>query len=198
MSWGGRLFRVGLKRTIAVKIRATDIRETSLEIIADASLDEWWSETVHQALAELWAKKLPARAQVTLTRSEEMIAIHGELSAVIQAHCDRCLEPFEQELVVPIEHFLLPARTDRHHTPRERELDAEDVEFGTYHNEIIELPKLLREQLVLALPLQFFCRPDCKGLCPHCGRNRNQQTCACHDAVALSPFAVLKTLKAES
>jgi uncharacterized protein len=41
------------------------------------------------------------------------------------------------------------------------------------------LVELVAEQIYLALPLKPVCRADCKGLCPHCGANRNEASCGC-------------------
>jgi uncharacterized protein len=41
------------------------------------------------------------------------------------------------------------------------------------------LEDVLREQVLLSLPVRTLCKPDCKGLCPHCGVNRNSQACNC-------------------
>jgi uncharacterized protein len=63
-----------------------------------------------------------------------------------------------------------------------------------YEGDRLDLGDVIREQLFLAAPLSRLCRPDCRGLCPTCGANRNQTACACPPVVeeSLSPFAVLK------
>ena len=43
----------------------------------------------------------------------------------------------------------------------------------------IDLVALAREQLELAVPMKPICRPDCRGLCPTCGADRNSEPCAC-------------------
>ena len=56
--------------------------------------------------------------------------------------------------------------------------DAE-AEIGYYEGEGVLLEDVLREQVLLAVPLKVICRDDCKGLCPHCGKNLNQEQCSC-------------------
>jgi len=48
------------------------------------------------------------------------------------------------------------------------------------------------EQVILSVPMKVVCRPDCRGLCPVCGANRNTGECQCPAAPADSPFASLK------
>jgi len=43
------------------------------------------------------------------------------------------------------------------------------------------LEDVLREQVLLSLPVRTLCKPDCKGLCPRCGQNRNSQPCSCDE-----------------
>ena len=53
---------------------------------------------------------------------------------------------------------------------------------------------MLREQFYLALPMQPLCRPDCQGLCPSCGIDRNVDTCQCKTEWIDPRLSVLKTL----
>ena len=52
-----------------------------------------------------------------------------------------------------------------------------------------------REQLLLALPLKVTCREDCKGLCPQCGKNLNQERCSCSTEVEDPRWAALKDVR---
>jgi len=53
----------------------------------------------------------------------------------------------------------------------ELSVTAAEAEIGYYQGDGILLEDVLREQVLLALPLKITCREDCKGLCPHCGKN---------------------------
>jgi uncharacterized protein len=72
--------------------------------------------------------------------------------------------------------------------------DAE-AEIGYYEGEGVLLEDALREQVLLALPLKTICRDDCKGLCPHCGKNLNEIQCACVDEVEDPRWAALKEIR---
>ena len=54
---------------------------------------------------------------------------------------------------------------------------------------------VLREQLLLRVPAYVVCREECRGLCPQCGANLNETTCACEPEQAASPWDALKKLK---
>ena len=61
----------------------------------------------------------------------------------------------------------------------EVEIDAGEVEIGFYQGDGIELGDILLEQVLLALPMQRVCNDLCKGICPVCGKNRNETACDC-------------------
>ena len=59
----------------------------------------------------------------------------------------------------------------------------------------MELDEVLREFVLLALPMQKLCSEGCKGICPVCGQNRNQQSCDCQTAPVDDRWAALKQLQ---
>jgi len=61
----------------------------------------------------------------------------------------------------------------------ELSVTAAEAEISYYPGSGLELADVLQEQVLLAVPLKIVCKPDCKGLCPSCGRNRNLETCDC-------------------
>ena len=63
----------------------------------------------------------------------------------------------------------------------ERSITAPETEIGYYQKDSLLLEDVLREQVLLSLPVRTLCKPDCKGLCPRCGQNRNSQACSCDE-----------------
>jgi uncharacterized protein len=59
----------------------------------------------------------------------------------------------------------------------------------------MDLAPMVREQLILALPMSVRCRVDCKGLCAECGHDRNLGDCGHRPKNEASPFAALKDVK---
>jgi uncharacterized protein len=64
----------------------------------------------------------------------------------------------------------------------ERSISAQETEIGYYQGDSLLLEDVLREQVLLSLPVRTLCKPDCKGLCPRCGKNRNLEACSCEEA----------------
>ena len=75
-------------------------------------------------------------------------------------------------------------------------IDDEDVDYAHHDGETVNLWPLLREDLILAVPITVLCKEDCRGLCPSCGIDLNTSTCDCQPAAgSLSPFAGLRSIK---
>ena len=105
------------------------------------------------------------------------IRIAGTLKVTMEAPCDRCLET----ATLPVElDFDLTYRPDESGEPvGEVHVSEGESEIGFYSGEGLELDDVLLEQIVLALPMRKVCKPDCKGVCPSCGQNRNLVLCNC-------------------
>ena len=85
-------------------------------------------------------------------------------------------ETFGQELDL----FYLPRGGAPEEAQEEEvELTDRDVVVGYYEGDRLDLGEVVREQILLALPLKPLCREDCRGLCPACGQNRNLVPCGC-------------------
>jgi len=77
----------------------------------------------------------------------------------------------------------------------ETAIDEGEAEMGFYEDGGVELEDVLREYVLLALPMQRLCREDCKGLCPVCGQSRNENDCQCSPQAVDDRWSVLKSLK---
>jgi uncharacterized protein len=105
------------------------------------------------------------------------IRLRGELATLLELICARCLEPVEQDVERTFELLYRPVGVDAGRD--ELSVTDAEAEIGYYQGQGILLEDVLREQVLLALPLKITCREDCKGLCPQCGANLNQQQCSC-------------------
>lgn len=125
-------------------------------------------------------QKGPLKAQGVvelLSHTLGEIRVTGRVQVEIEAPCDRCLEPAPIKIDSPFDLYYRPADTGPEGD--EVEIDAGEAEIGFYEGDGLELEEILREFILLAIPMQKVCRPDCKGICPTCGQNRNQATCSC-------------------
>ena len=107
------------------------------------------------------------------------IRLRGKFSGNFQVPCARCVEPVEIPLAAEFDLIFRPAAADS--DPAERSITAPETEIGYYLKDSLLLEDVLREQVLLSLPVRTLCKPDCKGLCPRCGANRNSQTCTCEE-----------------
>ena len=76
--------------------------------------------------------------------------------------------------------------------------NPDNPDLYLYEGKELDLTDMATDAATLALPMQWRCRPDCKGLCPVCGADRNLTSCSCRqDSGKENPFAVLQQLMTE-
>ena len=105
------------------------------------------------------------------------IRLRGRFAGQFRVPCARCIEPVEIPLAADFDLIFRPIGADSE--PPERSITASETEIGYYQKDSLLLEDVLREQVLLSLPVRTLCKPDCKGLCPRCGANRNTQPCSC-------------------
>ena len=124
------------------------------------------------------------------------VFVDGGFSCSVELQCGCCLEVFvagagsdfyvEYQLATTID------------TEGEYELCASELDVEFYEGDEIDLTELVKEQVLLAIPMNPVCSRSCKGLCPVCGANRNKQDCGCSTAAVDSRLKVLMKLKGEN
>ena len=110
------------------------------------------------------------------------LVLEGEAQTTLEVVCDRCLKPFSEELVLPVEHLLAETLED------EENDDILLLDGGE-----LDLEEVFTTDLVLAMEPKHVCSEECKGLCPKCGANLNDGPCQCRAEVD-PRFAVLAQL----
>lgn len=139
---------------------------------------------------------LDVRGSVEWLASVAEIHLTGELKVGIETECDRCLEPARFGVEQKLDLFYRSAESLE--GGHEVGIEEGETEVGFFEGEGLELTELLREQVLLGLPVQRLCREGCKGLCPECGGNLNKQDCGCAAEFHDERFAVLKSLRIET
>lgn len=117
----------------------------------------------------------------------EDIRIHGRIDTCVRSSCDRCTEPVEIPVGQDFDVTYRPVSEIA--KDEEIEIPAGELDVGFYEGDGVELDDVIREQVLLALPMKVVCRPDCQGLCPVCGANRNLESCRCQQPKSESPFS---------
>lgn len=130
-----------------------------------------------------------------LTNAGEGILATGILTTHVVGTCDRCLSPAEFDVSGEVDEYYLFEEPEDTGDDDDDELNFSLVSADN----TIDLSGALLSTLVMETPFVVLCRPDCKGLCPVCGANLNEEDCGHaaqieEDRLKASPFAVLASL----
>lgn len=121
------------------------------------------------------------RGPVRLSRTKEGILVQAEVHAGLDVECMRCLDPVQRDMQFEIEELFAT-------NPQVA------AAFYLAEDAVLDLAPLLREEILIHGDERVLCRPDCRGLCPECGINRNRETCTCTDQAGDPRFAALRQL----
>ena len=170
-----------------LSIKEMELRKVRFDETFQPGELDFSGEDVHQntALHALGTGEL-------LANTEGEVRIQGRLSVEMGCNCDRCLAVARFPLDAPFDLFYRPmsfiARDE------EVEIDEGEAEIAFYEHGGILLEDVLREQVMLALPMQRVCREDCQGICPVCGADRNETECDCRVKTTDDRWGALRNL----
>ena len=117
------------------------------------------------------------------TRTAQGLLAQVKLQATLATECVRCLTRSQQPLSTEFTELYAFSPNS-----------ATDSELLVPETAQIYLGPLVREYMLLDIPISPLCRPDCKGLCPICGENQNETTCHHEDEATDPRLSVLKSL----
>jgi DUF177 domain-containing protein len=123
----------------------------------------------------------------------EDIRVAGAFSTRLEMTCARCLESVARDIAGDFDLLYRPRGADA--GVDERTVVQDESEVSYYTGEGVLLEDVLREQVLLAVPLKTVCREDCRGLCPRCGRNLNVEQCNCAEPLEEPRWSALKEIK---
>jgi uncharacterized protein len=141
------------------------------------------------------------RLKAKLTKVSGSVLLKGEFLLRVLAPCKRCIVDVPLEVPVAFNLTLIPNNVPKKRDEEDEEaesegsFDLEDAETEPFDGKTIDLDPILREQVLLALPISVVCREDCKGLCLVCGQNLNDKECGCERKVPDPRLAALKNIK---
>jgi uncharacterized protein len=121
------------------------------------------------------------------------VIVQGSLRSVVHLTCSRCVEEFKQPLRIALDAVYLPMHAIS--SERAQELEVGEADVYGYAEPLVDIAEMVRDKLILSIPLQPHCTVGCKGLCPSCGVNRNTISCQCAEEKLGSPFEPLKGLR---
>lgn len=123
----------------------------------------------------------------------EDIRVRGEAAGNFELTCARCLTAVAQPVETTFDLIFRPAGVDAE--AGEHAISEDETEIGYYEKSGLPLEDVVREQVLLTLPGRMLCREDCKGLCPHCGADRNATDCQCSESPKDPRWGALAGLK---
>lgn len=118
---------------------------------------------------------------VRLMRTNAGVLVQGRLSAQTTLACARCLEPVPVPLTIELEEVYSPTldiSTGKSVIPEE-----EDRALWIDEHHILDLTEVLRQDVLIAMPLNVTCKDNCLGLCATCGKNLNEGPCDCQPEI---------------
>jgi uncharacterized protein len=141
---------------------ATRALAVSLERAQVDDHDDWGPAT--DTLAD------PLVLDLMLESVVEGILVRGTIQLTLHLPCGRCLVDQERTQDVTVgELFVHPRRVEEDDDPDDYRIDADLAH--------LDLGPMLRDTVVMAVPVRVLCRDDCRGLCPTCGTDRNLEDC---------------------
>lgn len=109
------------------------------------------------------------------------ITVHGTASATWAGQCRRCVAPVQERLTIEVSEMYQKV--------------VEDPDAYAIENDQINLLPMVRENILVAIPLGPLCRPDCPGLCPQCGKDLAEGACGCEISTQDPRWGALDALR---
>lgn len=185
-----------------LKLLIADIPTQGLSLACEATAEELGLNEADEKLAG------PLSVHLELSYHETDFSVSGSVDGMAVRQCVRCLSEFEDPLSMTVYADFVRQIEPRpkptgvvNRAEREKrvsgadsgvpETDEED-EIYYYQGDQVDLAPMLREQVILAAPIQPLCNETCAGLCPRCGQNLNEGRCACAPEPINNPFRFLR------
>jgi len=190
-------------------VKIEQIRETGLKLDEPVGL-----ELLQEVLGSAGPKTgfratRPSTLHASFKKVSGGVLLDASLDVHITAPCKRCLKDVTLDVPVSFTLNLVPEalargedvggeeETEEEKAQGERagSFELEDADEVIFDGKKIDLDPIVREQVLLALPMSAVCREDCKGLCAQCGQNLNEKQCGCEQKVIDPRLAPLMNIK---
>ena len=177
-----------MKNDLRIDVRELERRPVEFDLsFAPSALqlpDNW------NSVSELRAEGV---AELLDQNGSRTIRVRGKLEGRIQGECGRCLTTFELPADQPFDLYFYPMEMIA--VSEETAVSGDDLDYGFYEDGGVLLSEVVAEQLQLWLPMRPLCSDECRGICPQCGVNRNEEECSCADRRVDPRWEALRKLK---
>jgi uncharacterized protein len=147
-----------------------------MKIIISEIPDDWLDAEFEETVS-FDGVPSPVRAKLKIQKVGTEVVVNGNITADIQLQCSRCLNDFKWDLSFPFEVVFHPV--EQLEGEEHREIKAEELNMGFYSKDELDLTDLIKEQIMLNLPMKPLCSNLCKGICPQCGADLSAGDCGC-------------------
>jgi len=127
-----------------------------------------------------------------IRRTGTEVFVTGHVDACVQVDCDRCLTPIQ--LPVSSDFSLEYITGSDYEASASAELTEDLMSIAVFDGEAIDVDEIVKEQVLLSVPIRSLCKPDCKGFCPTCGADKNAGECGCYPSEVDPRWAALQGL----
>lgn len=134
----------------------------------------------------------PTKARLMIKKTGTEITIKGNLRADVELQCSRCLKDFKNVLHIPVNAVYQPVEELK--VEEIHELKGEELDTAFYSVGELDILDILREQIILSIPMKPLCNDLCKGICTKCGADLNSGECGCSIKKIDSRLEVLKKI----
>ncbi|RJQ43342.1 MAG: DUF177 domain-containing protein [Nitrospiraceae bacterium] len=165
-----------------MKIQVPDIPEEGLQHEADLPV------TLNRH-----ARPEIAHVFIKIFRYGKRVLIEGTGRITVTVKCSRCLKESALPLDLNFREEYLPAEGSE--KEGEQELTSSDLDLSYYRDDELDIAEIVKEQVLLAVPMKTLCREDCMGLCLACGKDLNEGLCGCKEMETDPRLAPLSKLK---
>jgi uncharacterized protein len=150
--------------------------KVDLRVITPEGCDMTFSEIAEdlELAADGFEFPDPIEVKLSATKSGDEIVFQGRVSSPVEMECARCLEMFESAIKPKIQFVIQLLEINEPQPSEDDDFVILPKTTGEY-----DISQRVREAIMLELPLKPLCSEDCKGLCPMCGTNLNEDECDC-------------------
>ncbi|MDQ3702262.1 MAG: DUF177 domain-containing protein [Chloroflexota bacterium] len=165
-----------------LKEQAGAVRDSTIDVAPDELTD----------LLEDARPVAPLVGDLRLMRTPRSVFVRGNLTTQVAIDCSRCLTEVRTPVELPLEAEYFPEIDIS--SGRALAAPDDDLAFTIDGNHELDLTEIVRQDLLLALPMHTLCSDECLGLCPDCGTNLNQEECTCVPEAADERLTPLRAL----
>jgi uncharacterized protein len=135
---------------------------------------EWWKPDSDED--RIVGLERPLSASLKIYPAGKRIVVEGLISTRLLLRCDRCLEQYGWDLA---EKFRISFSLFPFSGEGEVAILEDDLNLDFTDGNLLDPDRVLKEQIILHVPMKTLCIPECKGLCAVCGCNLNTSRCSC-------------------